>query len=439
MRRFTWGEKTALAWKYATDHSRVQNFNLLGQEHRSAWQFDRVRQLVDIAYHRTELYRNKYDAAGIHPRDIRTWLDFACLPTLSKEELVESGLRAVDSRRDPKDLFVSKSSGSSGEFVSVYLDARAMSLQAVQVVRMIKEMYPAYSPLDHELLIYTSEYPYSSIAGLYRADYAHTLLPTRKLIERIASTRPAVIAVYPSILKDIIRFRDSGEPMRHLQVVITNSEQSLQEERDYFARQLGCAVRDEFSSEELFSIAYQCRHLRYHVTQDSSYIEVLSPTADAAMPTGQLGEIVGTCLINAAMPIIRYRQGDLASLRERSCPCGRIGPVLEALAGRKNDSFPRPDGTQVLSGRILDWTYGLILVHRLGILEFQVTQQSTQDVEIQLVVDPTYNALSANQIIEDDFRRTFGGDFTVTVKVVPTIARTISGKHNPIRSLVLRN
>lgn len=436
MRRFTWREYAELSWHFATGHRRIENFNLLSQDRITAWQFHAVRQLVGIAYQHTELYRNKYDAVGIHPRDIRNWQDFTQLPTLTKEELIEYGPRVVDHRRDPGDLFVSKSSGSSGELVSIYLDSQAMIAQASQAIRMIKEMCPTYGPLDRELLIYTSEYPYKSIGGLYRAAYAHPLLPTGKLIERIADTRPAIIAVYPSILRDIVRFYDAGEPMRHLKTVITNSEQSLQEERDLFARRLNCAVHDEFSSEELSSIAYQCRHQRYHVTQDSSYIEVLSPTTDNILPAGQIGEIVGTCLINTAMPIIRYRQGDLASLQKHSCPCGRTGPVLEALAGRKNDSFWRMDGTEVQSGRILDWTYELILTHKLGVLEFEVTQKTMQHVDVHLVVEPTYNESTANRIIEWSFRRTFGDDFQVTVSVVPTIARTKSGKYNPIRSLV---
>lgn len=438
LRRFTWRQNAGLAWQYLTRHREIERFTGLRQDRVTAWQFSRARRLVETAYCHTDLYRRKYRSAGIHPNDIRSWQDFACLPTLTKEELIEFGPQAVDARRDRESLFVSRSSGSSGRFVSVYLDSQALITQAIQAIRMIRELYPGYGPRDEELMIYTSQYPYASIGGFYRAAYAHTLSPTRELVERIARGRPAVIAVYPSILRDIVRLHDTVKPFPHLKVVITNSEQSLQEERDLFARRLDCAVHDEFSSEELSSIAHQCRHQRYHVTQDSSYIEVLSPTRDTALPGGQVGEIVGTCLINTAMPIIRYRQGDLASLREQSCPCGRTGPVLEALAGRKNDSFRRPDGTEIPSGRILDWTYDLILRHRLGVVEFQVTQETLHHIGIRLVVAPGYHEPTGNQIIRCSFRRTFGESFEVAVAVVPAIERTKTGKYNPIRSLVQR-
>jgi phenylacetate-CoA ligase len=429
-------ESAGLALHFATSYRATRDFHFLDQGEIAAWQLRRIRQLIDIAYHHTDLYRKKYDAAGIHPRDIRDWQDFESVPVLTKEELIEFGPRAVDRRRAPESLFVSRSSGSSGELVSVYLDAKAMTTQAIQAIRMIKEMVPAYGPLDRELLIYTSEYPYSSIGGFYRTAHTHTLLPPRQMVERIARTRPTVIAVYPSVLREIVRLGDVGRATPQLKAVITNSEQSTQDERDFFAHQLDRAVYDEFSSEELSSVAYQCRQKYYHLTQDSSYIEVMSPNNDAILPVGQLGEIVGTCLINKAMPVIRYRQGDLASLRKHCCPCGRDGPILETFAGRKNDSFWRLDGTEVPSGQILDWTYNLILTHKLGVLEFQITQQATHNVEVRLVVDPDYNESTANEIIAWNFRRTFGDYFDVSIAVVPTITRTESGKYNPIRSMV---
>jgi len=234
----------------------------------------------------------------------------------------------------------------------------------------------------------------------------------------------------------MIRADGSCELMRNVKAVITNSEHSTQEEREVFSQQLGCPVYDEFSSEELSSIAYQCSHKKYHMTQDSSYVEVLALGADTDVRAGQIGEIVGTCLINSAMPIIRYRQDDLAVLGADGCPCGRTAPVLSMLAGRRNDSFKRIDGTEVTSGRILDWTYELVLTHNLGVREFQLTQQTWRRVEIRLVVEAGYNEAVANQIIVSNFKKSFGNEFDIVIAVVPVIHRMMSGKYNPIRSLV---
>src|SRR4029079_19285362 len=83
-----------------------------------------------------------------------------------------------------------------------------------------------------------------------------------------------------------------------------------------------CGVYDEYSTEELTRVAAQCTHGTYHLFEDVAYVETLDP--DTGAPTAEVtrGEVVGTYLHNYAMPFIRYRQGDLATIASRSCACG---------------------------------------------------------------------------------------------------------------------
>lgn len=436
MRGFTPREKIALVVAFLSRYRQITNSGDNLQPVVRERQFRRVQRLIDVAFHHTEFYRRKYSSAGIHPRDIRSWSDFAQLPTVTKPELIDAGLGVLNDRYRPDRLFVSRSSGSSGQFLTVYLDARAIITQALQAYRMLHEVVPGYGPCDRELLVYTSEYPYSSIGGLYRARYVSTLSPAEQILEEIRRYRPAVLAIYPSILRELLELDGHVLMLRHLKGVLTNSEYSSQEERDAFARQMSCTVSDEFSSEELSSIAHQCLSKSYHLTQDASYIELLRPGSPTPAPPGEVGEIVGTCLINEATPIIRYYQDDLAVLGDRPCACGRTAPTLESLAGRMNASFRRRDGSLVPSGRILDWTYSLILTHRLGIRQFQVTQESVDLVTIDLVVTDSYDPDVHHRILTESFRELFGDSFAVRPRIVAGIERLASGKSNPIRSIV---
>jgi hypothetical protein len=72
----------------------------------------------------------------------------------------------------------------------------------------------------------------------------------------------------------------------------------------------------------------------------------------------------------------------------------------------------------------------------LGIREFQLIQRTLAHIEIKLVVNETYNAARDDLKIISDFKQTFGQEFDVRIKVVPYIEKTVSGKHNPIQSLV---
>lgn len=435
MRKFSTSEQLTLILHFLARYRSVERFPFLSQADIRAYQFRKIKHLLDIAYTHTPFYRRKYAAAGIHPADIRTWEDFQHLPTVTKDEVIAHGPDLVDQRRRPSDLILSRSSGSTGQFVNIYLDAQHFIVQALQVIRMLRDGYPDYGPFDKELLVYTSEYPIRSIGGMYRVVYVNNLLPAEQIYAAMQRTQPAVVAIYPSILREVIqRYGDKCRSLG-IKMILTNSEHSTQAERDAFARAFGCPVFDEYSSEELSSIAYQCREWRYHLVQDCSYTEILEPDADRTVPHGHLGEIVGTCLINTAMPLIRYRQGDMAVMSDAACACGKTAPILAELSGRKNASFTHPNSTNIPSGRILDWTYSLVLTYNLDICEVQVTQVTLTEVEIILVPGPSYDPIN-NHLLVDSFKATFGHEFAVTVVLVSSIAKTGAGKHIPIRSLV---
>ncbi|PDV97757.1 hypothetical protein A9Q02_17865 [Candidatus Chloroploca asiatica] len=437
MRALSWREHLALLVQFALFSPAVARFPFLDQEIVKAYQLKRLQKLVTLAYDHTWFYHQKYAAAGMHPSDIQSFEAFKALPTVTKDELIAHGEAMIDRRIRRDRLIVSRSSGSSGKFVSVYLDSQNFITQALQVMRMLKEFYPAYQPTDRELLVYTSPYPVRSLGGFYRVYYVHNLCPAAEIFATMRRLRPAILAIYPSILRELVTLYGAQCATLGVKVIVTNSEHATQEERDYFAAVFGCPVFDEYSSEELASIAQQCVHKRYHLVQDCSYIELLHPDCDGPVAPGQLGELVGTCLINAAMPIIRYRQGDMAIAADHdACSCGKTAPVLAELSGRKNTAFKQANAPDIPSGRILDWSYDLVLKLALDVREFQIIQEELHSVRVRLVTGQHYQAERDNALVTQHFCQTFGHHFQVRVECVPSIARTRSGKHIPIQSLL---
>lgn len=436
MRSFSKKEKISLVYQYITQYSKLKKFPFLSQRIIKDYQFKKIKQLIDVAYNHTTFYRKKYDAVGIHPNDIKNLDDFKLLPTVTKDELAAHNLDFVDNRLAIENLFRSRSSGTTGKFVDIYLNSQAFITQAIQVIRMLKELSPKYNPLHKELLVYTSKYPYSSIGGLYRIYYINNLFSAEKIIANMRRVKPTILAIYPSILREIIGFKNVSFNDFGIETIITNSEYCSQAERDYFSNIFNCSVFDEYSSEELLSICYQCSQKQYHLTQDCSYIEVLSSNADSEVMLGQQGEIVGTCLINFATPIIRYRQNDLSVLSSTQCNCGRTAPALKAIFGRKNASFKTTNNYEIPSGRILDWTYSIVLTRGLCIREFQIIQQTLTCITIKLVVSQSYQPDIDNQILIDNFEQYFGKFFDLKIEIVKYIEKTIHRKHNAIISLV---
>ena len=99
-------------------------------------QFDRVRELVWIAYESTAVYRDKYDAAGFHPRQLVSPADVARIPVITKAELVAAFPdRCLNPAFQRADLFPTRSSGSSGQTLLIRVNAEAVITDTVQGVR----------------------------------------------------------------------------------------------------------------------------------------------------------------------------------------------------------------------------------------------------------------------------------------------------------------
>jgi phenylacetate-CoA ligase len=74
-----------------------------------------------------------------------------------------------------------------------------------------------------------------------------------------------------------------------------------------------------------------------HVNEDEFLVEVIDPVSGQPVPDGSPGELVFTTVIKEALPLLRYRTGDIATVRRGSCPCGRTLAKMSKIAGRKDD------------------------------------------------------------------------------------------------------
>jgi phenylacetate-CoA ligase len=142
------------------------------------------------------------------------------------------------------------------------------------------------------------------------------------------------------------------------------------------------------------------------------------------------GEIVITNLYSFAMPIIRYRTGDIGEFDETPCSCGRSLPRLKRVEGRQTDFLVAEDGR---------------LVHALAIIyvlreistckEFQVTQESFERLVIRLVVESSFSA-SDRKTIEKKAKQLLGHEVDIVIQEVNSIPVSPSGKFRYVISRV---
>jgi phenylacetate-CoA ligase len=143
---------------------------------------------------------------------------------------------------------------------------------------------------------------------------------------------------------------------------------------------------------------------------------------------GERGEIVVTNLLNYAMPLIRYRVGDIGILDDKYCSCGRGLPLLKSIEGRMADCFALPGGQLIAPRTIMTAIQG-----SPGVSRYQAVQESMSQVRIQLMKRKS-EPDAANEELVATCRRILGED--VEIEVSNTERTNFRAKFRPVISKV---
>lgn len=348
------------------------------------YQIRELGRLVDYAYLNIPLYRAKYAQIGYRVGDIQTFDDFEKLPILYKTELIEGFPDKIVKNID-EFQYSTRSSGSSGRFITIALDLYAIYKDTLRGIRQLSRQSDfRYRKEDRTLFIYTCPWWIKDIHGDYRQDFLPTTTDAQTALEFIKKTRPLIISTYPTYLQSLCKLNAKISDFG-VEYVIVHSEQSSKKDRDTMANILGVVVIDEYSSEELSRIALECKNGRYHIEEDTCYIEVLEPKTHVKVKNGT-GIVVGTNLMNQATPIIRYWQDDLVTIDSSiMCDCRSNARTIKSINGREMDCIIS-DGRKISASAFMDIAYNWFLKDMVPIMgvRYQIVQTSAKEIVIYL-------------------------------------------------------
>ena len=247
-------------------------------------------------------------------------------------------------------------------------------------------------------------------------------------VEQLASFRPEMLEGYPSSLVPIARHvLATGDKRIMPRSVVTSSETLEPHVRQMFEQAFGCKVFDQYGSAEMAVFVGQCEQGRYHSSPDFGVLEVLRPDGTPAAP-GEVGEVVCTGFINPVMPLVRYAMGDLASLSEENCPCGRFFPVVKQIEGRRDDVIVTPEGRWV--GR-LDPIFKAVS----SLYETRIVQDAHDHVRVETVVQGEFTGEQEAVLMHELYNR-LGPSMRIDIVRVPSLPRTAAGKVRGVVNLV---
>ena len=369
------------------DFERIKSFPYSKYEDIQSWQLKRISEIVDYAYENIPLYHKKYSQSGYKKGMIKTWEDFRKLPLLYKEELINGFPN--DIAKNVEDFNLStRSSGSSGKFVTLSLSLDAIYNDTIQGVRqMILQSGKNYNPEDVTLFIYTLPWWIRNIDGKYKQEFLPTTSSVEDVIKKLEEVKPKIISTYPTYLTKMASY---GLDLSKygVELVIVHSEQSTRESRNMLEKALNVKVLDEYSSEELTRIALECPENTYHLEEDACYIEIVDPETKQNIGYDKSGIVVGTNLLNMSTPIIRYYQGDLAEISKPvKCKCGNNCRVLSKIKGRYMDSIITENNQIIPASAFMDLAYNWYAALAIPIhgLRYQFIQHTKDALELYLI------------------------------------------------------
>lgn len=182
---------------------------------------------------------------------------------------------------------------------------------------------------------------------------------------------------------------------------------------------LGAPFRDLYGTSELGAMAAACAHGYLHPFEDLYHFEVVRGEQQAA--DGELGELVVTDLTNLAMPIIRYRLGDVAVWLSEPCPCGHDGPRL-LIHGRRQDLLRRPAQPPVTARDLEDLFYA-----DAGVWNFRIDER--QRGEYTAFVVPAPGKTPDAAALTEGFKALMGADVPLKIRARPFLKPEASGKY----------
>lgn len=328
------------------------------------------------------------------------------------------------------------SSGSTGEPVTMHVDVALYSLLKANLFRMWK--WAGYEPGDPWVWVKTDKRDtpilklkdwafncrYFSVFNLERERLV-------KMLKTLQGQHITMVRGYASGIYVMVKTMvEEGITDVHVDTVATTGENLFPKYREAIESFFGCKIYDTYAG-DVFSIAAQCEHGSYHVSEESTYLELLDDD-DQPVPPGISGHVVVSDFTNKYMPLFRCRIGDMATAKAGTCPCGRGLSLLKSVDGRDSDIIWLPNGRTIIVNY-----FSIVFENMKGVEQFQVVQEEVLRIVIHLRINDGYDKTRDETYLRDCLAESAGPEAKVEFEYHEEIPLTRSGKRRFVISKVL--
>lgn len=357
-----------------------------------ALQSYRLSRTVRRVYENVAPYRKKMDEAGVKPEDIKSIADLQKLPFTVKQDLRDNYPYGMFASPMKDVVRIHASSGTTGKQTVVGYTAHDIDMWAECAARALVSVGGTKDDFIHV------SYGYGLFTGGLGLHYGAeklgaTAIPasagnSMRQLQMFKDFGSSIICMTPSYaisLIELMKENNISKDELKLKAGVFGAEPWTEEMRKEIEVGLGIKAYDIYGLSEIMgpSVSCECEcQCGMHICEDHFIPEIIDPDTLEVLPAGQQGELVFTCITKEALPLIRYRTRDIATLVYDKCECGRTLVRMLKPQGRTDDMliirgvnvFPSQIESALLSvdNKATNYFLEVDRVNNLDTLEVQV-------------------------------------------------------------------
>ncbi|WP_340818783.1 phenylacetate--CoA ligase [Methanolobus sp. WCC4] len=307
----------------------------------------KLRNLVNYVYTHSDFYKERFDEAGVRPEDIKTLDDLKKLPFTYKSDLRDTYPTGMFCVPNEQLVRFHVSSGTTGKPTVVGYTKNDIHEWSTSLARALASIGVGRGD------VIQVSYGYGLFTGGLGLHYGaeevgSTVLPTssgntEKQLELMQDLGSSVIACTPSYFLFMSEVAEQNgisiQNDTNLKAGVFGAEPWSEEMRARIEEATGIKAYDIYGTSELSGpLCTECQYQDgIHIWADQFLIEVIDPETGEQLGDGERGELVITTLAKEALPLIRYRIGDITIINKETCKCGRTHPRIMRVLGRADD------------------------------------------------------------------------------------------------------
>lgn len=404
----------------------IKNRDMLSEQEMKALQLRRLKHALVTAYKHSIYYKKLFDVLQIDPFSFKDFSQLSKLPIHNKDDVKKNLPLMLNTEIPKKDITHVTTSGTTGSGLvfpithyceretwavwwryrfnhGITFDTWCAIFGARNIVPVDQAKPPFWRTIEPTKQIMFSMH------HLNRSNIDYYVEAFNKKRIPWIHGHPSTISNFASLMLEKNLRLDY-----QIEHISTGSENLLEHQISIITEAFGVRPIQHYGLTEPVANISMCEQGNLHIDEDYSYVELVPLEENS-----EKYRLVGTSFSNDALLFLRYDTNDIVTLaKDKHCPCGRYGRIIESIEGRKDDYIVMRDGTKI--GRL-----STIFRRQLHIKEAQIRQERDGKVIFYIAKSEHYTDEDENSLIEDIESRL---DIDYEIVHVDVIPKTKGGK-----------